>query len=113
MTTYVDDMRASFGRMILCHMIADTEDELHAIADRIGVARKWYQGNHYDIALSKRALAVKAGAIEITRRECGLMVANRRDTGILGTPKTALETWRRRRRERVPNSLSEIADEDQ
>lgn len=76
MAVYVDDMRAPFGRMKMCHMIADSSDELHAMADRIGVARKWCQDRgtyreHYDIALSKRALAIKAGAIEIERHELG------------------------------------------
>jgi hypothetical protein len=75
MSVYVDDMRARFGRMVMCHMVADTLDELHAMADRIGVARRWYQGPptgrwpHYDIALSKRALAVAAGALPIRQRE--------------------------------------------
>jgi len=75
MTVYVDDMRAKFGRLVMCHMVADTEAELHAMADRIGVDRKWYQYPHksryphYDIALSKRALAVAAGAVEISQRE--------------------------------------------
>ena len=78
MTVYVDDMAASFGRMKMCHMIADSEDELHAMADRIGVARKWYQGDHYDVALSKRALAIAAGAVPVTLRELGLMSAVRR-----------------------------------
>lgn len=53
----------------MCHMIADTERELHAMADKIGVARRWYQvqasAPHYDICRSKRALAVKLGAVEI------------------------------------------------
>ena len=78
MSVYVDDMRAPFGRMIMCHMVADTEDELHEMADTIGVARRWYQGDHYDIALSKRALAVKAGAIEFTGRELGRWLMERR-----------------------------------
>lgn len=68
MPVYVDDYRARYGRMIMCHMLADTEDELHAMADRIGVARKWFQGDHYDICQEKRALAVQAGAREITKR---------------------------------------------
>lgn len=81
MSVYVDDMRATFGRMIMCHMWADTVDELLLMADRIGVKRKWIQGHpdlsfgkhrkarwvHFDISLTKRALAVKAGAIETDR----------------------------------------------
>lgn len=73
---YVDDMRAPFGRMILCHMIADTSDELHAMAKLIGVKRKWCQGEdtwkeHYDVSLSRRKLAVDSGAKEISWREMG------------------------------------------
>lgn len=89
-TVYADDMRARFGRLIMCHMIADTEDELHAMAARVGVARRWYQGDHYDICLSKRALAVAAGAVEVTQRQLGCMVMRRRATGQLGAPDVAL-----------------------
>ena len=82
MTVYVDNMRAPFGRMVMCHMIADTTEELLAMADKIGVARKWLQDGgtyreHFDIALSKRELAVKAGAKEVTQRDVGLMIWNR------------------------------------
>jgi hypothetical protein len=68
-SVYVDRARNGYGRMIMCHMIADTPDELHAMADRIGVARRWFQTPpkasmwHYDIAQSKRTLAIEAGAI--------------------------------------------------
>lgn len=91
MTVYVDNMRAKYGRLIMCHMLADTETEAHAMADAIGVARKWYQGDHYDIALSKRALAVAAGAVEITWREAGCMHMRRRITGELGNPEDAVK----------------------
>lgn len=100
MTVYVDDMRAAFGRMVMCHMLADTDDELHAMADHIGVARRWWQspantsGSHYDIALSKRAQAVAAGAVEITWRQAGAMNFRRRATGQLGAPDDA-EAWLR------------------
>lgn len=30
---YVDNMKAPFGDMIMCHMIADSTDELLAMAD--------------------------------------------------------------------------------
>jgi hypothetical protein len=83
-TVYVDNMRARFGRMVMCHMLADTTDELLAMADRIGVARKWLQHEgtpheHFDIALSKRALAVTAGAIEVDRREIAKIIQRKRE----------------------------------
>ena len=84
MTVYIDNMRASYGRMKMCHMIADTTDELLAMADKIGVARKWLQkpgqhNEHFDIALSKRRLAIAAGAIEVSRMELGRILRARRE----------------------------------
>lgn len=72
MTVYVDDMEAKYGRFVMCHMLADTTEELLAMADKIGVQRKWIQKagtyqEHFDIAKSKRALAVQLGAVEIDR----------------------------------------------
>lgn len=81
MAVFVDDMKAPFGNMVMCHMWADTDAELLAMADRIGVQRKWIQGHstlsfgkhrnaswvHFDIAQSKRTLAVKHGAIQTDR----------------------------------------------
>lgn len=69
LAVYVDDMRVPYGGMIMCHMLADTDDELHAMARRIGVTQQWHHGDHYDICLAKRSLAVQKGAIEITKRE--------------------------------------------
>jgi hypothetical protein len=84
MSVYVDDMKAGFGRMVMCHMLADTTDELLAMADKIGVQRKWLQHagtyrEHFDIALSKRALAVQHGAVEITLRDAAMMQRARRE----------------------------------
>lgn len=73
MAVYVDSSIWPFGRMMMCHMIADTRRELDEMADKIGVARKWiqYPNNphriHYDICKSMRAKAVVLGAIE---KEC-------------------------------------------
>lgn len=79
---YVDDMYAPYGRMKMCHMMADTEAELHTMADKIGVARRWFQGDHYDICMSKRALAVQSGAAEVTIRQLARMrrTLNRKTT---------------------------------
>ncbi len=83
MSVYVDTMQASFGRMVMCHMIADSTEELLAMADRIGVQRKWIQHagthlEHFDVALIKRRLAIQSGAIEITKRELVMKLRERR-----------------------------------
>ena len=86
MAVYVDDMRARFGRMIMCHMVGDTDDELHQMADTINLPRRWFQGDHYDISLSKRALAVAAGAVEINQQELvQWVIARRRAERAAGT----------------------------
>jgi len=100
MTVYVDNMRASFGRMVMCHMIADTEKELHAMAKQIGLWKRWYQGDHYDVSLTKRAEAVRRGAREITVRQLAMMVANRK-RGLSCTPETAHAVWLAARKERL------------
>lgn len=69
MTVYVDDVRHPFGRMVMCHMWADSLAELLAMADAIGVRRKWLQQPpkaswvHFDISLGMKAKAVGLGAI--------------------------------------------------
>ncbi len=76
MAVYVDDVRHAFGRMVMCHLWADSRDELFAMVDKIGVQRKWFQRpddvklpgmnaswEHFDIALSKKSLAIKHGAL--------------------------------------------------
>jgi hypothetical protein len=67
---YVDKAQNAYGRMKMSHMLADTVEELHAMADKIGIKRKWFQPKstpHYDICQSKRALAMENGAKEIDR----------------------------------------------
>lgn len=87
MAVYVDDMylypMGRFGRMKMSHLIADTHEELLAMADKIGVRRIWIQhegrpDEHFDIALEKRRLAIAAGAVEITIRQLSSMIMERR-----------------------------------
>ena len=54
MAVYVDQARHPYRRMMMSHMVADSEPELHNMARRIGVAYRWFQGDHYDICQSKR-----------------------------------------------------------
>lgn len=73
MPVYVDRAFIGFGRMSMSHMIADTPDELHAMADKIGVARRYYQAPpkasfwHYDVSKGKRDLAIGYGAEDCER----------------------------------------------
>ena len=82
MVVYVDASVYPYGRMMMCHMMADTIEELHEMVDTIGVDRKHFQGDHYDICKAKRQLAVLAGAVEITGREMvGVRRRNRTKLG--------------------------------
>jgi hypothetical protein len=55
-----------------CHLGADSDEELHAFAERLGLRREWAQddrGNraiHYDLTPARRTLAVRLGAIEMS-----------------------------------------------
>lgn len=107
MTVYVDDMylyplgefKTPSGRTYkMSHMIADTREELVEMARTIGLNPRHIQkprthGEHFDIAMSKRELAIAAGAVPITMRQCSAMCVRRRATGQLGEPTDA-EAWR-------------------
>ena len=81
------------------HMLANDIDALHAMADRIGLRRAWFQGDktfpHYDLTASKRALAVAAGAVEIEMGELpdDVLMLNRAD----GTYERRCDRLARRR----------------
>lgn len=73
MAVYVDKLRNwgwKYGAS--CHLIADTNEELHALAAKIGMRRAWFQakasGPHYDLTASRRVLALAAGAVELDDR---------------------------------------------
>jgi hypothetical protein len=76
MPVYVDNFYetgVTFRGMKMSHMMADTTEELLAMVDKIGVQRKWIQDagtsqEHFDVALEKRTLAIKHGAIEVGMR---------------------------------------------
>ena len=71
MPVYVDNARNPYGRILMCHMVAD----------RIGLARRHFQPGsfpHFDLSLGYRDRALRLGAIPVERRELvGVMRAYR------------------------------------
>ncbi len=84
MPVYIDDYYAPFRGMRMCHMIADTHEELLEMADKIGVQRKWLQApgsykEHFDVCGTKRNAAIVNGAVPITVMELGSKLIERRN----------------------------------
>jgi hypothetical protein len=85
MAVYVDDSRIRWRGLEWSHLLADTTDELHAFAGRLGLelglfhqrpARPWK--DHYDIPEAKRRVAMGHGARPITCREAAEMLRAKR-----------------------------------
>lgn len=86
MGVYVDQMKIPYGRMLMCHMLADSLDELHDMAQKLGLKRQWFQNAegstpHYDICQEKRAKAIELGAVEIDRRRTVEIIQDWRERG--------------------------------
>lgn len=71
MSVYVDDAVTLWRGRRWAHLMADTLDELHAFAARLGLPRHAFQdktsGAHYDVSAELRAHALALGAIAISR----------------------------------------------
>ena len=71
MSVYVDDPVTLWRGQRWAHLMADTLDELHAMAARLGMPRRAFQdrrsGAHYDLTEELREQAVRLGAVAISR----------------------------------------------
>ena len=70
---YVDFAKNKLGRMLMCHMVADSEEELILMARKIGLSDRYHQfkgeaKSHFDICQQKRSLAVSMGAKEVSSK---------------------------------------------
>jgi len=104
MTVYVDDMAmpAQVGGLNAkwSHLIADSREELHEFAERLGLKRAWFQDPavsskmgpakpgtyaaeawHYDVVASKRKLAVAMGAIPVSLFDLPDLIHHRMEHG--------------------------------
>jgi hypothetical protein len=92
LTVYLDDwrQRATVGQRDdrWSHLLADDEQELHALAAQLGIPRRGFQIhrrsaalNHYDLPESYRDRAVALGAVPITWREMARLTREWRRAG--------------------------------
>jgi hypothetical protein len=85
LAVYVDEPVWEWRGRRWCHLLADTDDELHAFAARLGLKREWFQHratrpwkDHYDLPDELRAQAVLAGAVEVDLRHVATHLRTRR-----------------------------------
>jgi hypothetical protein len=53
-----------------CHLVSDTSfEELHAFAEALGIPRRFFQGDHYDLPEHLRDRALALGAVPVSTRE--------------------------------------------
>ena len=70
MTVLVDPAIWPLRGRLWCHLVSDTSyDELHEVAARLGIPRRAFQGDHYDLPEELRDAAVDVGALPVTGRE--------------------------------------------
>lgn len=96
MAVYVDKLRDWGWRLgPSCHLIADTNEELHAFAATLGLKRSWFQaktsGPHYDLTAGKRARAVELGAVELGDRAFHAVLKKWRQEAVAAVQATATE----------------------
>lgn len=92
MTVYVDDAVMPWRGQRWAHLMADTLDELHAFAARLGLPRHAFQdkrsGAHYDVTAAMREHAIALGATPISRhRDRALMRAVIANARAQATPR--------------------------
>lgn len=69
MPVYIDKLRdRGWCGCHTCLMVADTNEELHAFAERLRLKREWYEPSvspRYHLTPGMRTLAVHLGAVEL------------------------------------------------
>ncbi len=62
-----------------CHLVSDASfEELHAFAAALGIPRRFFQGDHYDLPEHLRDRAVELGAVPVSTRELIVRMAGPR-----------------------------------
>ena len=90
--TYVDEAIWEWRGRRWCHLTADSEEELHALAAQLGLVRQWFQSkpgrpwsDHYDLPEDVRVQAIACGALPLSTREMARRQAKLRETHRAGS----------------------------
>ena len=68
-TVVIDEARWRHKGRRWCHLASDDSlAELHAFADTVGIPRRGFHGDHYDVPEEHRDDMVAAGAVEVDSR---------------------------------------------
>jgi 2-hydroxychromene-2-carboxylate isomerase len=66
----VDEARWPWRGRRWAHLVSDVSyDELHRFAARLGLPRRIFQGDHYDVPTELRERAIRLGALPLDSRE--------------------------------------------
>lgn len=66
----VDDAVWPWRGRLWAHLVSDTShEELHAFAGQLGLPRRVFQGDHYDVPTDVREQALALGATAVPSRE--------------------------------------------
>lgn len=66
----IDEARWWWRGRRWCHLVSDSSlDELHDFAEAVGIPRRGFQGDHYDVPEEYRSELIAAGAVEVESRE--------------------------------------------
>lgn len=70
MAILVDPASWAYDGRLWSHLVSDRDiDELHAFAERLGLPRRAFQGDHYDVPEPVRELAISLGAQAVGGKE--------------------------------------------
>ena len=69
-TVLVDPPIWPWRDRLWAHLVSDESyEELHAFAEALGLPRRAFQGDHYDVPEDVRLRAIELGALPVTGRE--------------------------------------------
>lgn len=76
----VDEARWAWRDQLWAHLVSDVSyEELHLFATELGLPRRAFHGDHYDLPSDYRAAAIGLGAVPVTSRE---LLTKLRDAGL-------------------------------